>query len=83
MEKILIEIKLPAADMTYDVFVPNTMQIGMLTKLAASVFAGLSNGTYIPSVYSTLCEQETGKIYDSDIRVANTDIHHGTKLFLI
>lgn len=82
MNKVLIEVKLPVADMAYDLFVPDSMQVGTMTQLVASAFSKLSNGVYMPSECSVLCNQETGKEYDLNARVYETDIHNGTKLFL-
>ncbi len=82
MKKYLVEVKLPAADLSYDMFIPDSMQIGTLTQLVASAFTKLSNGTYQASVQSILCRQETGKEYDPNLRVRDTEIRNGTKLFL-
>lgn len=82
MKKILIEVKLPAAGLTYDLSIPDSMQVGMLTQLTASVFAKLSNGVYMATSDSILCEQQTGKLYDVNARIYETDIRNGTKLFL-
>ena len=82
MEKILVEVSLPAANLVYDLFVPDTMQIGTLTRLAASVFAKLSDGVYGASLQTALCEKGTGKEYNVNARVRDTDICNGTKLIL-
>jgi hypothetical protein len=82
MNKYLIEVKLPAAGLVYDLLVPDTMQIGTLTALAASALSRLSGGIYIPSGSSVLCCQKTGAQYDVNARVYETDIRNGSKLFL-
>jgi len=82
MNKVLIEVKLPAADLVYDLFVPESMQIGMLTMLVSSAFARLSNGVYAPSGQAVLCDQKTGMEYDVNAQVRDTDIRNGSKLFL-
>ncbi|KIR01542.1 hypothetical protein P261_00356 [Lachnospiraceae bacterium TWA4] len=82
MNKILIEVKLPAADMVYDFFIPKTMQIGTMTNLVASVFSKLSKGAYLASESSVLCEQKSGLEFNSDLYVYETEIQNGTKFFL-
>lgn len=82
MSKVLIEVKLPAAGLCYDLFVPDSMQIGTLTALAASVFSRLSGGVYTAGGQAVLCEQKTGRQYDVNARVYETDIRNGTKLLL-
>lgn len=47
MEKILVEVTAPAANLTYDMLIPQNMQIGEISQLIASVFAQLSSGTYV------------------------------------
>lgn len=83
MKKILVEIKNPAAGITYDVFVPVVMQVGTLTNLAATAFTKLSGGVYTIGNDAVLCEQETGRIFDPDKRIFESDIANGTRFFLL
>ena len=82
MNKILVEVKLPAAGLSYDMFVPDSMQIGTLTMLAASVLSRLSGGAYIVGEHAVLCEQKTGAQFNPDARIFETNIRNGTKLLL-
>lgn len=82
MNKVLIEVKLPAAELSYDIFVPDSMQIGTLTALTAAVFSRLSGGVYTAGEQAVLCEQRTGEQYDVNARIFETDIRNGTKLLL-
>lgn len=82
MNKVLIEVKLPSAGISYDLSIPDSMQIGTMTQLIASVFTKLSNGAYMASPESIVCEQKTGEEYDANVRVCETNIRNGTKLFL-
>lgn len=82
MNKVLIEVKLPAAGMSYDIFVPDSMQVGTLTALVASAFSRLSGGVYIAGENAVLCEQKTGVQYNVNARIYETDIRNGTKLLL-
>lgn len=82
MAKILIEVRLPAADLAYDLSVPDSMYIGTLTSLTASVFARLSRGMYAASPGAVLCDLKTGEQYDPGLRVRETGVRNGTKLIL-
>lgn len=82
MKKYLVEIRLPAADISYDMFIPDSMQIGILTQLVSTAFTKLSNGIYQDSVQAVLCQQNSGQRYDPNQRVRDTDIRNGTKLLL-
>ena len=82
MEKYLIEIALPAAGIKYDMLVPELMQVGTLTSLAASVLSKLSKGMYTASPYSVLCERGSGMQFDRTLRLRDTPIRNGTRLIL-
>ncbi len=82
MNKVLIEVTLPAAGLSYDIFVPDSMQIGTLTMLTASVFSRLSGGVYTVGEQAVLCSRKTGEQYDINARLFETDIRNGTKLLL-
>lgn len=82
MEKILVEVTAPAANLAYDMLIPQNIQIGEVTKLVASVFAQLSNGTYTDTGKSIMCDKITGYIYNPEIFVKDTKIKNGTKLLL-
>lgn len=82
MNKVLVEVKLPAAGLSYDIFVPDSMQVGTLTQLAGAVFANLSGGVYAAGANAVLCHQKTGVQYDANARLYETDIRNGTKLLL-
>ena len=82
MVKYLIEIDLPAAGIKYDLLVPELMQVGTLTNLAASVFSKLSKGMYTASPYSVLCERESGKQFDRTLRLRDTAVRNGSRLIL-
>lgn len=82
MTHALIEVKLPASLISYDLSIPVAMQIGECTKLIASAMETLSKGTYTASPESTLCNQITGEIYNPNARVYETNIRNGTKLYL-
>ncbi len=82
MQKLLVEISSPAVDKTYDVYIPCNLQVGEVIRLAARVFADLSNGTYKRSSCNVLCEKETGRVFDPDLFVKDSGIRNGMKLLL-
>ena len=82
MKKILIEIASPAAGLTYDMFVPDTLQIGELARLACEVFRRMSNGLYSGSAPPILCNAEDGSSLESSGTVRSSRIRNGTRLIL-
>lgn len=82
MNKVLIEVTSPAAGQTYDMFVPDTMQIGEIIPLISSVFAQTSNGIYSQTVSSVLSEKKTGYVFELNKTVRESNIRNGSKLLL-
>ena len=82
MNKILIEVTSPAAGQTYDMFVPDTLQIGEMVSLLGNVFAQTSNGTYSKTSSMVLSEKKTGYVFDLNKTVRDSNIRNGTKLLL-
>ena len=82
MEKYIVEIKVPAAELCYDISVPETMQIGTMTELVCNAMTKLANGTFIAK-NAVSCEKNNGQPYHLDKHVYETDIRNGTRLYLI
>lgn len=82
MNKLLLEVSLPAADISYDLSVPDDMKLGTFSVLVATAFTKLSNGLYRAGENVVLCDQKTGKEYDLNLRIHEADIKNGTKFFL-
>lgn len=82
MEKILVEVTAPAANLTYDMLIPQNMQIGEISQLIASVFAQLSSGTYVNTGKNVICDKATGTSFEQSAFVKDTEIKNGAKLLL-
>ena len=82
MEKLLVEITSPAANLTYDMLLPRNIRIGAATGLIASVLSRLSNGMYEYAGAAVLCEKDTGEEFDPNLLVRDAGIRNGTKLLI-
>lgn len=82
MEKVLVEITAPAANLTYDMLIPCNIQIGEMSQLVASVLSQLSNGTYTSTGKNIICDKVSGTVYEPSIFVKDTEIKNGAKLLL-
>ena len=82
MQKILVEVSSPAAGKTYDMFVPDSMQIGEFASLAASLFTQLSDGTFSCSRMVTVSEKKSGRTYDYNKTDKESNIQNGTKIII-
>ena len=82
MKKILIEIASPAAGLTYDMFVPDTLQIGELARLVCEVFRKMSDGMYNGSEPPMLCTAADGNVLEPSGTVKSSGIGNGARLIL-
>lgn len=82
MQKILVEVSSPAAGLTYDMFVPDIMQIGEFASLATSLFIQLSGGTFTCKRSVIVSERKSGRVYDPNLTVKEAQIKNGTKLII-
>ncbi len=83
MNKIMVEVYLPAAGKSYDVRIPVFRRIGEIIPLLEVGMAELEPGYFIPSGNSVLCDRETGVILNVNLTVDETGILNGTRLMLI
>ena len=82
MNKVLIEVTSPAAGQTFDMFVPDTIQIGEMISLIGNVFAQTSNGIYSKTSSMVLSEKKTGYVFDLNKTIKDSNIRNGSKLLL-
>jgi len=83
MNKALIEVILPAADMRFDVYIPLESRMSEVLTLVSGVLGDLSNGKYKPSDNAVFCDASTGIIYNINMEVAELGIKNGSRLLLI
>ncbi|MCL1792120.1 MAG: methyltransferase [Peptococcaceae bacterium] len=83
MNKILVEIILPAAGQTYEVYIPLESKIHETADLLAVLLGSLAGNKYQPSKTNLLCDAKTGKILDINKSVAGHGLRNGSRLFLV
>ena len=83
MNKILINLYVPNLNQHYDLFIPVNEFIWKLNKLVVKSISDLSDGKLLMNQNYVIANIETGKIYDNNDIVINTDIRNTTKLVLI
>lgn len=83
MNKILIEIYIPAADKTFDLFIPVHLMmyevLGMIKKAAAE----LSDGFLIPDDNTVICSRNDGSILSVNLSVDELGLMNGSRLMII
>lgn len=81
--KILIELEIPLIEKKYDLFIPINKKIGTIKKLLEEALIELSDNAYIIKENSNLYSKESGKIYDVNQTVRDTDLKNGSRIILL
>lgn len=79
--KVLVRLIVPELDTSFDVFVPINEVIWRLKILFMKSISDLSSFSLPTDVNYLLLNKDTGKIYQNNELVLNTDIRNGTELF--
>lgn len=83
MDSILVELYLPAADISYDVYIPLQSKLHEVILLLVSTFSSLS-GAYFASYEDTvLCDKASGNVLDINFSAEELGLQNGSKLMLI
>ena len=82
MDKLLVEIYVPAISSTYDVYIPRNACVSELLPLVTSAVEKLSNGLFIQSE-PALCDGVTGNIFNNNMMPDDMKLKNGSRLMLI
>lgn len=83
MEKILVNVSVPAAEKSFDVFIPDDINVKDATAMLGKALSALSDNKFLPSEDCMIFEADTGKSYDDEALIKDLPIYDGTKLMLI
>jgi hypothetical protein len=83
VDKILIQIYLPAASRGYDVYIPLKSKLHEVMTLLSNTLTELSEGYYTVRDNSVICDKTTGKILDINMSAEELSLKNGSKLILI
>ncbi len=83
MNKVLVQLYIPVAGKSYDIRIPRTLSVAEATELIASFFTGIMGGAYLPDKQASLCDMETGTLYNVNSSVESLHLQNGSKLMLI
>ena len=82
MDKILIEIRIPAAEQSFDVWIPAGSKLYVIQQLLAAAVRDLSAGKYLPTEGVAICDKN-GTILDINMTVKELGLKHGSQLMLV
>ena len=83
MNRVLVKIFFPKIDKQYEVWIPLNKKISTIISLLLKGLNEMNDGIYTPKDMPILYNKITGKNYDVNTFVQNTDIKNGTELILI
>ncbi|MCC8072612.1 MAG: EsaB/YukD family protein [Clostridiales bacterium] len=83
MDKILIQLTIPAVNREFDVFVPLDLSIGELTEIIVKGVEDLCDGAYIPSGNEMLNLRENRAPLNPLLTLYSYGIKDGEEIFLI
>lgn len=83
MNKVLVEVYVPAINCSYDVYIPLESKIEEVKILIASAISDLTDCKYKQGREIILCDFATGKEYEGNARGFEKDIDNGTKIMII
>ena len=81
--KILVELYIPLIEKNYDLYIPINRKIGTVKKLIEEGLIELTDNAYKENKESNLYSRDTGKMYNVNDTVRNTDLQNGSKIILI
>ena len=80
--KILIQLYIPLIEEEYDIFIPINKRIGTIKQLIEKNMSEQANG-YIIREDTNLYSKETGKVYDVQLLVKETEKKNGSRVILL
>ena len=83
MNKVLVELHIPAIYDHFDIFVPVDVPIKDLSGIITSGIAEITNGKYIPSKCEQLCLKEPLGLLNPSLTLQDYGVKNGTQIFLI
>jgi hypothetical protein len=83
MEKVLVEVLLPSANKSFDIYIPLASRMSEVLMLISAALSDLSDGKYKATEDAVLCDATSGIIFNVNMPVAELGIKNCSKLMLI
>lgn len=81
--KVLIQLVVPELDVSFDVFIPVNELIWKVQKLLLKSVSDLCNLPVNDSLIYYLINKDSGRVYNNNEQVIQTDIRNGTEIVMI
>ena len=83
MNRVLIELFVPAINDHFDIFAPSDVPIEKLNGIIANGVAEITNGIYVVSGQEHVCLREPRGVLDPALTLQDYGVTDGTPLYLI
>ena len=83
MNKVLVELYIPAIGEHFDVFVPVDIPIQDLTQVLINGIVEITNGGYVPSHGEHLCLKEPTGLLNPMSSLFDYGVIDGTQIFMV
>lgn len=83
MNKIIVEVRVPAIGKVYDAKIPKDIQVWEATKLLSGMIAGVDEGLYAKDNQAVLCDYDTGAVLDINKLVGESGLSNGSRLMVV
>lgn len=82
-DQILVEIYLPTVHRSFDVYIPLFCKLYEVEAMIAGALHELSDGSFIPTPDTVLCDKLSGIVFDINSSAAELGLRNGSRLMLI
>ena len=83
MDKIIIEVYVPALGSEYDIEIPINLRFHQIAELIETAISRITCGNYVPSHEAVLCDRATGVLFDINMSPDQLCLHNGSRVTLI
>ena len=81
--KIFIIVEVPLIESRYEVYIPVGKTVNKVSMLLAKAVSELSGGHYPVKKDAVIYSKQTGKPYNANLTIKDSDIRNGTEIILI
>lgn len=84
MNKILITLIVPTIQKEYNIYIPNNKKMGTIKKYILESLYELSDNNFKGNLENTsFIDRDSGRIYENNILVKDSEIKNGVKIIVI
>ena len=83
MNKVLVEIHIPAIGDHFDTFAPVDVPVKDVTRVIAGGVVEISNGRYVESGHEQLCMKSPVGLLDPNLTLQDYGVKDGIQLYLV